>query len=210
MAGSGRRRTLEAFSRHDIAGPVATATYAIGVAMREESRQDGLERAMFVDAETGALIREEPVVGASDDVSLEPLQRRYQPERRYIGVHTHPHSQPLSRQDVEVLLDQAPLCAVAAVARDGSWYLVSVAPDSPAPAADALRATLDGALLALGGNYQVPPYPDPAAARRALYHAAWEQVALALGLRYDRVEGRHLRAQVDPAARHRRNPRRHI
>jgi hypothetical protein len=59
-------------------------------------------------------------------------------------------------------------------------------------------------------DYSVARYGGPWIALRALRHTVWERLAPELGLLYDRVESRQLRAQLEPAARDGGNSRRHF
>jgi hypothetical protein len=115
-----------------------------------------------------------------------------------VALHTHPNSLPFSVTDIAVLLAQPGLRLVAAVCRNGSWYLASartrsstvvVVSDVGARVA-ALRDTFARYAEATASAYRVPPYTSERAARRAHLHDVWQRAAPALGLLYDRVEGK--------------------
>jgi hypothetical protein len=160
----------------------------IGVDLRQETIETRLEHGLLIDAQTGQSIGD-PVFGEEDKVGLASHFERCEPGGRYVGLHTHPRSLPFSVQDVAVLLRQPVPCMIVAVGRDGTWYVMSVAPGRPKPSLDDLRSTMERHLLAIGDAYACPPFPNPMAARRAHYHAAWTLAAPDLGLRYDRIEG---------------------
>lgn len=184
-----RRRLIEAaLRRHGILSLAAQRVRAIGHLLREETRLHGLEFAALLDAQTGGQLL--PIVsGDADEVDTSPLLRETSPGRAYVGVHTHPRSQPFSLADIALLLAQPAIHLVVAVGRDGSWYLMSVAPNVVPGDIGALRAVFAEVAEATIEQYRAPPYRSIAAARRAHLHAIWEQVSPRLGLQYDWIEG---------------------
>lgn len=184
-----RRAILVALEHHGLALPAADAACTTGARMRGQTLRTRLEYAVLMDAATGEQVAD-PVEGGEDEVDLRDQFARCRPDRLYVGVHTHPRSQPFSLGDIALLLRQPALCAVSAVGRGGTWYFMSVEPGHPVPSIDALRSTLEPHLEALGEQYTSPPYPNPMAGRRDHYHAAWQKAVSELGLRYDRIEGR--------------------
>jgi hypothetical protein len=133
------------------------------------------------------------VRGNVEEVVLEPLLVKREQGRRYVCVHTHPHSMPISLFDAAVLAVGAGarvVDGIVAVARDGTWYILSVDPAREPPTAEALRNAYGEAALATLPEHRVPGGAPPASfaqARRGHMHAIWTRAAPALGLRYDRM-----------------------
>jgi hypothetical protein len=183
-AAQGRWHTLLGVLQHSGLTPAAAeASRLVGIALRERTSRTKLEYAVLIDAQTGQPVAD-PAEGDEDAVDLQEQFSRCAPGRAYLGLHTHPRSLPFSLQDVALLLRRHPtLCAIAAVARSGgTWYAMGVAPGRAAPTVEAMRAAMQQTIQEISDGYGVPPYPDPAAARRALLHDAWTRAAPGLGL----------------------------
>ena len=180
--------TVDCGATHLAAAPAAARARVAGSLMREAMRRTEREYAALFDAATGAPLGER-AKGLPDQVSIEPILRRCPPGHRSIAVHSHPHRLPFSLKDAAVLPEQPALWALAVIGRDGSWYVLSVAPGHPTPTTAALRATMQQQLLAIASQSTVPPFAGPLAARREHWPAAWERAAPTLGWRYDRVRG---------------------
>ena len=194
-----RKRVLTVLEQHGLARTAATQARGAGGVLRDKMRRTALEWATFIDDQTG----EQPgahVAGEHERVRLDSLFRQCQPDRRYLAVHTHPQNLPFSLQDGAVLLEHPELSVIAAVGRDGSWHLLSVAPGQPIPSIKDMRSRMAAQLEVLNDNYTVPPYPGALTARRELWHTAWQRAAPALGLRYDRIRSdEESDAQGEPA-----------
>jgi hypothetical protein len=194
--GDPRRRLITAIEttlgRHGLSPAVARRVRALGRTMREAMRVQPLESAALVDAATGVQLGA-TIRGRPDRVDATALFRQAVPGATYVALHTHPDSMPLSVRDVAILLEQRALGTlglVAAIGRDGSWSIMSVAPGTTPADLATLRAAVAERAAALAGQFRAPPYPSAAAALRAHRHEVWRHTALDLGLRYDRVEGR--------------------
>jgi hypothetical protein len=163
----------------------------LGQTIRSTTLQGHQELAVLVDAETGEELGP-AVTGSTDRLELGPLLRRIAPGRRYVCVHTHPESSSFSPYDVALLLRFPAIQVVTAVGVDGSWYVVSLEPDQPMPAVNAMAAAVQAARDELAPRFEALVQTGALtrqAARRELSHLIWQRVAPPLGLRYDRVEG---------------------
>jgi hypothetical protein len=186
-----RGEILAALERAGLTPPVCEAAYAAGVAIRERTIRTKREYAVLIEAKSGEPV-DEPAEGEEDNVEIGAQFARCMPGRAYIGLHTHPHNRHFSLRDVSLLLRRHPaLRAIVAITRtSGAWYVMSVEPGMSAPTIEVMRRAVEGVVEEIGERYGVPPFPDPAEARRALWHAVWSQIGPDLGLRYDRIEGR--------------------
>src|SRR5690349_20560243 len=99
---STRQRLLVVLkTRHQYLPTVADAIATVGQRLRNRVSNDRVEYAVLVDDRTGAQLGGERGVvrGNVEEVVLEPLLVKREQGRRYVCVHTHPHSMPVSLFD---------------------------------------------------------------------------------------------------------------
>ena len=178
--------------RHRMSLATIRTVARLGHELRERTEQAGREFAALVEAGSGRQIGT-ILGGETTSADIELHLDAMRPDRPYVHLHTHPTSSSFSDLDASMLLTHAPLRAIVAIGGDGTWYVLSKSPGRrPASPARGMLAYRE-ALYALLPKYQrlvQSGQLDDAAAWRQHTHEAWEQVAPALGLRYDRFEGR--------------------
>ena len=194
---SRRRQVLDALARHRLAERAAQALYNLGLALRRRMLQEPdpalrVEYAGMVDARpVGQRIG--PVVrGVRNGVDIAVLVWSSRGRPSAI-VHTHPHSSSFSPDDADVLAKAPDVRAVCAVGADGTWYVLSRPPGAPAAAKAAVDRAYWTARHALAPKYRALVQAQAVSRARAWQdhsHEIWQQIAPALGLRYDRVVGK--------------------
>ncbi len=163
----------------------------LGEELRQRTEQASTEFAALIEAGTGRQVGG-ILGGQTTAVDIEPHLDALRLGRQYVHLHTHPGSSSLSDADGSILLAHSPLRALAVIGRDRTWYILSKRPGQPtAGPAEGVLAYRE-ALHALLPKYRQLVQSgrlDAATAWRQHTHEAWERVAPALGLRYDRIQG---------------------
>lgn len=148
-----------------------------------------VEHAGTVDAQSGRRLGA-IAAGAHRSVDIGPQLQAAQGHRA-ASVHTHPGSSSFSTDDVQLLLEEAVLEVVTAVGADGTWYVVSIEPRGTPPPVPHMETQYDVAMQLRARPYRALVRLGVLTrdeAWRELTHVAWQVIAPALGLRYDRIE----------------------
>ena len=145
----------------------------------------------MLDLETGAEYGPR-CVGVNDRVDIRP-QLHAAGDRAVVSIHTHPGNSAFSDRDAQVFLSASTICVVAVVGADGTWYVASddpAAAGDPAPLVHQVPALYKAAADRLDETYRALKHMGLLTNEQAWQeqtHDVWEQLAPALGLRYDRV-----------------------
>ena len=176
--------------RHGIDRALTERLHAVGTELRALTEREGVEFGVTVNMDSdyslGTTLR-----GSGNDLDFEPHRRLLRRERRYVTLHTHPGSMPPSHLDFLILIDNPSIRALVVVGRDGTWYVVSLAPSAARPDEHVARATFAAAYVRLRPQYLrrvEVGLMTPREALAAMLDATWRAVARRIGLRYDRVE----------------------
>lgn len=179
-------RTLRAHG----ASAAAVAAATGGEALRRRTERQGIECALLLDIEAGQTVGG-VAEGDAGGVDVSAQLQRLRPDKSYLALHTHCRSSSFSPDDVLVLVVNPTIQAIAVVAVDGTWYVLSKPPGAPPPGPLAVVHGFRTAATALSSHFLAQVRSGAASreeALRAFSDTIWQQVAPQLGLRYDRVD----------------------
>jgi hypothetical protein len=176
-----RPNVIAALRRHGLSTQAAASLWTIARVLARDSRRRGREYSAMVDAESGVQVGP-TLSGQAHQIDIRPQLLACQAGRDYGHLHTHPSSGGFSDADVRVLLSNRALRTVVVIALDGRWYAMSrsgeIGTADPWTANDRFaihfRRLVD----------------DPTMPVAEIPHVVWSSIAVSLGLRYDRIEGR--------------------
>jgi hypothetical protein len=185
-----RRELVQILQRHTQALISAESVRAVGVRLRDETLRHRTERGTLLNLDTGVEVGDAPP-GTTERIDAGSLLRKMRVGRRYVFVHTHPDGRSFSESDVAGLVAHWPLpSVVVAVGSQGTWYAISVEPESKCPSPADVAVVLRQESDALAPKYSELLQTGTLTrrdAQRQFTHEVWERIAPRLGLRYDRV-----------------------
>ena len=182
----------ELLSRHGAQPAVATPLERTARSLRRRCEREGREFAAFFDAGTGERLAVDPG-GHERQVDLGPFLRAMEPDRSYLGFHTHPTSTPFSDADGLALVLNAGIRSIIVLGVDGTWYAMSKSTseafglDRAAEMLTRFRGNLGERAVYYLQRVRSGHMGDPEGLTAAM-HEAWSATAPRFGLRYERLE----------------------
>ena len=130
--------------------------------------------------------------GSEREVDVRPHLVAMEPDRQYLALHTHSSSAAFSEADAVLLLAYPRIRALAVVATDATWYVLSVAPGAARPTIPSIMIAFRQTIFTLRPSYMTrikAGQTSTAVAQRQLSHEVWVTVrGQVAGIRYDRIE----------------------
>lgn len=174
-----RAGVIAVLRRHGIPGTVAAELWRVAGDLRRRTRRRGVEHAVTLDAESGQTVGP-MLTGTTNSTDLSTHLFLLHSDRKYVQLHTHPRSTSLSQLDLLVFAENDPISVMVVVGADGSWHVLSRAPDSRRYTPRALFDDCIQERLRLQRQQTLP---------EEIPHLAIEVVASRHHLRYDRIVG---------------------
>ena len=119
-----RDDVLRALQRHGISRTVGAALWTAARDLTRRTRRRGTEHAVTLDMANGQAVAP-MLTGSATATNLSPHIRTFEPDHKYVVMHTHPRSTSFSNRDIRVLAEQAAIPVMVVVDADGTWYVVS-------------------------------------------------------------------------------------
>lgn len=179
-------------SRHGVRPVVATPLERAARSLRRRCERQGREFAAFFDAGTGERLAVDPG-GHERQVDLRPFLRAMEPDRSYLGFHTHPTSTPFSDADGLALVLNAGIRSIIVLGVDGIWYAMSKSTpdvfslDRAAEMVSEFRGMLGERAVYYLQRVRSGQMGDHEGLTAAM-HEAWSATAPHFGLTYERLE----------------------